>query len=108
MFNIKYDETIEINQGDIGNFAISFTDYILTDKDRLIFVVKNNDRTIFKKDVYKIVEGVAHFKIDNSDTINLNVGTYNYYIAIKPYNMESFNVLSSREFIIKRGVINEL
>lgn len=108
MFKINKDESMELNQGDICNFALSFYDYKIEPKDKLIFVVKNNDTTVIKKDVYKIVDGIGHFKLDNNDTINLNIGTYDYYIAIKPYNMESFNILSNREFIIKRGVVNEL
>ena len=108
MFNIKYDETMELNQGDICNFALSFSDYKLDKGDELIFVVKNNDDTLFKKDVYKIIDGVAHFKIDNTDTENIPIGIYKYYLAIKPINMQGFNIISCRDFILERGVINEL
>ena len=108
MFNIKYDDSMELNQGDICNFALSFSDYKLSEGDELIFVVKNNDVTLLKKDVYKIVDGVAHFKLDNIDTENIAIGTYKYYLAIKPINMQGFNILCDRDFILKRGVINEM
>ena len=108
MLKINYDETIEICQGDRGFFSITFKDYEITNSDLISFIIKNDDLTILKKKPFKIDSGIAFFELKTEDTINLNEGIYTYFVVVKLNEDICMNIVTEKEFKIKRGVIYEL
>lgn len=106
MLKIHKDETMSICQGDNNSFVVSFDNHMLTDKNKIVFIVKDNlDNIIIEKDVETIQDNRAFFEFKKHETLNVTCGTYTYFIGFKCD--EEFTLISNRKFIIESGVVNE-
>lgn len=109
MLNIDSNGNIELTRGDTAKITVTImdsvksTEYVMNEHDILTISIKKSIKDA-DYSLQKASEGTNTFKIDPSDTKNLDFGKYIYDIQLTTDEGEVYTVVPPSNFVLAQEV----
>lgn len=85
MISIDSNKNIEVSRFDTFSIRFTFSDYTLTDNDKVVFAIKattNSTETLYEASFYNSGESYVDVVVGKGELDNLEPGHYVYDLAI--------------------------